>query len=87
MQHGLLPAGWVYGRNDQRQAEYDEQRRILLERHKDLYREPVSGPGGVAVAIWYAAPAGTGHPCLSRIRTGPARRQTGSLPSSMATSA
>jgi hypothetical protein len=54
MQHGLLPAGWVYGLNDQRQAEYDEQRRILLERHKHLYREPVSGPDGVAVALWYA---------------------------------
>jgi hypothetical protein len=54
MQHGLLPAGWVYGLNDQRQAEYDEQRRILLERHKHLYREPVSGPDGVAIALWYA---------------------------------
>ncbi|HEX6523586.1 MAG TPA: hypothetical protein VF070_26835 [Streptosporangiaceae bacterium] len=54
MQHGLLPAGWVYGLNDQFQAEYDEQRRILLERHKHLYREPVSGPDGVAVALWYA---------------------------------
>ena len=31
MRHGLLPAGWVYGLNDQRQAEFDEQRRILLE--------------------------------------------------------
>jgi hypothetical protein len=54
LQHGLLPAGWVYGLNDQRQAEYDEQRCILLERHKHLYREPVSGPDGVAVALWYA---------------------------------
>jgi hypothetical protein len=54
MQHGLLPAGWVHGLNDQRQAEYDEQRRIVLERHKHLYREPVSGPDGVAVALWYA---------------------------------
>ena len=54
MRHGLLPAGWVYGLNDQRQAQYDEQRRILLERNKHLYREPVSGPDGVAVAIWYA---------------------------------
>lgn len=53
MRHGLLPAGWVYGLNDKRQAEYDEQRRILLERHKHLYREPVSGPDGVAVALWY----------------------------------
>jgi hypothetical protein len=58
MQHGLLPAGWAYGLNDQRQAEYDEQRRILLERHKHLYREPASGPDGVAVALWYA---GTGE--------------------------
>jgi hypothetical protein len=55
MQHGFLPAGWVYGLNDQHQAEYEEQRRILLERHKHLYREPVSGPDGVAVALWYAA--------------------------------
>jgi hypothetical protein len=54
MRLGMLPAGWVYGLNDQRQAEYDEQRRILLERHKHLYREPVSGPDGVAVALWYA---------------------------------
>jgi hypothetical protein len=54
MQHGMLPAGWVYGRNDKRQAQYDEQRRILLERSKHLYREPVYGPDGVAVAIWYA---------------------------------
>jgi hypothetical protein len=54
MQHGLLPAGWVCGPHDQRQAEYDEQRRILLERRKHLYREPVSGPDGVAVALWYA---------------------------------
>lgn len=54
MQHGLLPAGWGYGLNDQRQAEYDEQRRVLFERHKHLYREPESGPDGVAVALWYA---------------------------------
>jgi len=58
MQHGLLPAGWVYGLNGRRQAAYDEQRRILLGRHKDLYREPVPGPDGVAVALWYA---GTGE--------------------------
>lgn len=57
MQHGLLPAGWVYGLNDRRQAEYDEQRRILLERHKNLYREPVSGPDRVTVALWYAGTA------------------------------
>lgn len=53
MRHGVLPDGWVYGLNDQRQADYDEQRRILLEIHKNLYREPVSGPDGIAVAIWY----------------------------------
>lgn len=53
MQHGLLPPGWVYGLNDQRQAEFDEQRRILLERAWYLFREPVTGPDGVAVAIWY----------------------------------
>jgi hypothetical protein len=53
MRHGLLPAGWVYGLNDQRQAEFDEQRRILLESSKYLFREPVTGPDGVAVAIWY----------------------------------
>jgi hypothetical protein len=53
MRHGLLPAGWVYGLNDQRQAEFDEQRRILIERSKYLFREPVTGPDGVAVAIWY----------------------------------
>ncbi len=87
MRHGLLPAGWVYGLNDQRQAEYDEQRRILLERHKHLYREPVSGPDGVAVALWYAAPAGTGRPCLFRTPNGLARRRTGSPPSLAITSA
>jgi hypothetical protein len=53
MRRGLLPAGWVYGLNDQRQAEFDEQRRILLERSKYLFREPVTGPDGVAVAIFY----------------------------------
>jgi hypothetical protein len=58
MRQGLLPAGWVYGLNDQRQAEFDEQRRILIELHKYLFREylfrePVTGPDGVAVAIWY----------------------------------
>lgn len=53
MRQGLLPAGWVYGLNDQRQAEFDEQRRILIEFHKYLFREPVTGPDGVAVAIWY----------------------------------
>lgn len=54
MQHGLLPAGWEYGQNDKRQKEFDEQRRILLERFKHLYREPICGPDGVAIAIWYA---------------------------------
>jgi hypothetical protein len=53
MRQGLLPAGWVYGLNDQRQAEFDEQRRMLIEGHKYLFREPVTGPDGVAVAIWY----------------------------------
>lgn len=53
MQHGLLPPDWVYGLNDQRQAQFDEQRRILLERSWYLFREPVTGPDGVAVAIWY----------------------------------
>ena len=53
MQHGLLPPGWVYGLNDQRQAEFDEQRRMLIESNKYLFREPVTGPDGVAVAIWY----------------------------------
>lgn len=53
MRHGLLPAGWVYGLNDQRQAEFDEQRHILLESSKFLFRDPVTGPDGVAVAIWY----------------------------------
>jgi hypothetical protein len=54
MSYRCVIAGWVYGLNDQHQAEYDEQRRILLERHKHPYREPVSGPDGVAVALWYA---------------------------------
>jgi hypothetical protein len=58
MRQGLLPAGWVYGLNDQRQAEFDEQRRILIELHEYLFREPVTGPDGVAVAIWYAGTSG-----------------------------
>ena len=53
MRHGMLPAGWVYGLNDKRQAEFDEQRRILIELHKYLFREPVTGPDGVAVAVWF----------------------------------
>jgi hypothetical protein len=53
MRHGLLPPGWVYGLNDQRQAEFDEQRRILFEISWYLFREPVTGPDGVPVAIWY----------------------------------
>ena len=65
MQHGLLPAGWVCGPHDQRQAEYDEQRRILLERRKHMYREPVSGPDGVAVALWYAGTDGYRAPLLA----------------------
>lgn len=60
MRQGLLPVGWVYGLNDQRQAEFDEQRRILIELHKHLFREPVTGPDGVAVAIWYQGTTGYG---------------------------
>lgn len=52
MRHGLLPAGWVYGLNDERQAEFDEQRRIMFELAYYKFREPVTGPDGVAVAIW-----------------------------------
>jgi hypothetical protein len=44
MRHGLLPAGWVYGRGDQRQAEFDEQRRILVSRT----RWPGSPPSRLA---------------------------------------
>ena len=58
MRHGLLPPGWAYGLNDRRQAEFEEQRRNLLERSKYLFREPVTGPDGVPVAIWYE---GTGE--------------------------
>lgn len=64
MRQGLLPAGWVYGLNDQRQAEFDEQRRILIELHKYLFREPVTGPDGVAVAIWYEGTSGPRAPLL-----------------------
>jgi hypothetical protein len=53
MRHGLFPAGWVYGLGDQHQAAFEEQRRILLERSKYLFRQPVTGPDGVAVAIFY----------------------------------
>jgi hypothetical protein len=53
MRHGMLPAGWVHGLNDKRQAEFDELRRILIELHKYLFREPVTGPDGVAVAVWF----------------------------------
>jgi hypothetical protein len=65
MRQGLLPAGWVYGLNDQRQAEFDEQRRILIELHKYLFREPVTGPDGVAVAIWYEGASGPRAPLLA----------------------
>jgi len=82
MQHGLLPAGWVYGRNDQRQAQYDEQRRILLERHINLYREAVSGPDGVAVALWYAGTNGYRAPVLV-----PNRQWPGSPPDRLAATA
>jgi hypothetical protein len=44
MRHGLLPAGWVYGLNDQRQAQFDEQRHILLESSKFLFRESFVWP-------------------------------------------
>lgn len=64
MRQGLLPAGWVYGLNDQRQAEFDEQRRILIELHKYLFREPVTGPDGVAVAIWYEGTSGPRAPLI-----------------------
>jgi hypothetical protein len=64
MRHGLLPDGWVYGLHDQHQAEYDEQRRIFLEIHKHLYREPVSGPDEIAVAVWYAGADGYRAPVL-----------------------
>ncbi|HXL94743.1 MAG TPA: hypothetical protein VN969_37935 [Streptosporangiaceae bacterium] len=53
MRRGQLPAGWVYGLNDKHQEAFDEQRRILLESARDLYRGPVYGPDGIAVAIWY----------------------------------
>jgi hypothetical protein len=64
IRHGLLPDGWVYGLHDQRQAEYDEQRHIFLEMHKYLYREPVSGPDGIPVAVWYAGADGYRAPVL-----------------------
>jgi len=64
MCRGLLPDGWTYGLHDQRQAEYDERRRIFLEIHKYLYREPVSGPDGIPVAVWYAAADGYRTPVL-----------------------
>ncbi|MGD0245104.1 MAG: hypothetical protein ABSB59_32925 [Streptosporangiaceae bacterium] len=64
MQRGLLPAGWVYGLNDQRQAAFDEQRRIFLERSKYLFRQPVTGPDGVAVAIFYEGTSGYRAPLL-----------------------
>jgi hypothetical protein len=65
MRHGLLPDGWVYGLNDERQEVFDEQRRILLELHKGLYREPVSGPDEVAVAIWYEGTDGYRAPMIA----------------------
>lgn len=54
----------MYGLNDQRQAELDEQRRILIEWHKYLFREPVTGPDGVAVAIWYEGTSGPRAPLI-----------------------
>jgi hypothetical protein len=71
MRQGLLPAGWVYGLNDQRQAEFEEQRRILIEFHKYLFREPVTGPDGVAVAIWYEGVSGYRAPLLVPYRQWP----------------
>jgi hypothetical protein len=65
----------------------EEQRRILLERPKDLNREPVSGPEGVAVARWYAGTGEFRYPWLSRTRYGLGRRQGGSPPFSTSTSA
>jgi hypothetical protein len=65
MRLGLLPDGWVYGRDDRRQAEFDEQRRILLELHKHLYREPVTGPDGIDVAIWYMGVNGPRSPLVA----------------------
>lgn len=64
MRHGFLPDGWVYGLNDQRQAEFDEQRRILIERSKGLFREPVTGPDGVAVAIFLEGISVDGPPLV-----------------------
>lgn len=73
MRRGQLPAGWVYGRNDEHQKEFDEQRRILLESAKDLYRRPVYGPDGIAVAIWYE-----GTDKYQEIVPAPATPRTGS---------
>jgi hypothetical protein len=87
MRRGLFPAGWVYGLNDQRQAAFGEQRRILLESSKYLFRQPVTGPDGGAVAIFTRAPAGTGHPGLFSTRDGLARHRTGSPPLSVFASA
>jgi hypothetical protein len=66
MRRGLFPAGWVYGLNDQRQAAFDEQRRILLESSKYLFRQPVTGPDGVAVAIFYEGTSGYRAPWLGQ---------------------
>jgi hypothetical protein len=79
MRHGLLPAGWVYGRGDQRQAEFDEQRRILLELAYYKFREPVTGPDGIAVAIWYEGTYEDPRPILV-----PRTRWPGSPPSRLA---
>jgi hypothetical protein len=71
LRQGLLPPGWVYGLNDQRQAEFDEQRRILIEIHRGLFREPVTGKDGVAVAIWYEGTNGYRAPVFVPYRQGP----------------
>jgi hypothetical protein len=54
----------VYGLSDQRQAEFDEQRRILFELSYYKFREPVTGPDGVAVAIWLEGTAEYQRPVL-----------------------
>jgi hypothetical protein len=82
MRRGLFPAGWAYGLNDQHQAAFEEQRRILLERSKYLFRQPVTGPDGVAVAIFYEGTDRYRVPWL-----GPYTRWPGSPPLSIFASA
>jgi hypothetical protein len=47
------------------------QRRILLELHKHLFREPVTGPDGIAVALWYESAQGYRAPLIAPIRQWP----------------